>query len=397
MNPELKAAMAAAFDEIMEARLKSVVSGIATNEVRSIVEQLRKERSLFGNDRTGLTDKQKKDFAEAARAIALKMNIDTKANEALIEEQDNRGGYLVSKDIANAILRIAATVGITMSQAQKWDLKTDELGIPNYTGSFLEGEYLGVDAAGTPTALTFGQALLIAKKWQLAFVVGNDLIADASVNLADWLLAIGGEALANMIDKQAFVGTAPFVGLTKNTAITAYNLGGSTTSGKTTFASMDPLVDGSDIIGSLEESVLDGAAFYFHRTVWAKIRSYTNATSGIPSLAYNGSPSATLLAQYAATGGPRPVGEILGYPVFTCRHLPANSATAVSTIFGVFGNMKAMAYGDKGELRVSQFESGAFGGKEIALADQRALVYKHRHALVTALPAAFVTIKTSAS
>lgn len=393
MDPKLKEAISQAFDQVMEEKLKTVVTGIATTEVRAIVEALRKERALFGTDRTGLTDKQKKDFAEAARAIALKMNIDTKANEALIEEQDNRGGYLVSTEIANAILRIAASVGIAMSQAQKWNLKTDELGIPNYTGSFLEGEYLGVDAAGSVTAITFGQAMLIAKKWQLAFVVGNDLLADASVNLADWLLAIGGEALANMIDKQAFVGTAPFVGLTKNTAITAYTMA----TGKDTFAEFDPLVDGSDVIGSLEESVLDGAAFYFHRTVWAKIRAFTNTTSGIPSLAYNGSPSAQILAQYPVGGGPRPAGEILGYPVFTCRHLPANSATAVSTIFGVFGNMKAMAFGDKGELRVSQFESGAFGGKEIALADQRALVYKHRHALVTALPAAFVTIKTAAS
>jgi hypothetical protein len=96
-------------------------------------------------------------------------------------------------------------------------------------------------------------------------------------------------------------------------------------------------------------------------------------------------------------GGARPVGEILGYPVFSVRHLPANSATAVSTKFGVFGNMKAMAYGDKGDLRVAQYTSGSFGGKEIALADQTGLVYKHRHALVNALPAAFVVAKTAAS
>ena len=96
-------------------------------------------------------------------------------------------------------------------------------------------------------------------------------------------------------------------------------------------------------------------------------------------------------------GGARPVGEILGYPVFNVRHLPANSATAVSTKFGVFGNLKALAYGDKGDLRVAQHTSGSFGGKEIALADQTGLVYKHRHALVVTLPAAFVAIKTAAS
>jgi hypothetical protein len=48
-------------------------------------------------------------------------------------------------------------------------------------------------------------------------------------------------------------------------------------------------------------------------------------------------------------------------------------------------------------MRVSQFESGNFGGKEIALADQRGIVYKHRHALTLALPRAMVVAKTAAS
>src|SRR5205823_2818019 len=118
----------------------------------------------------------------------------TKANEPLIGEQDNRGGYLVQPEVAAAILRIAASVGTIMKQCQKWTMKTDELGIPNYTGSFLTGAYLGVDLVGTVQGLTFGQAVLIARKWQLAFAVGNDLLNDASVQLGDWLLAMAGEA-----------------------------------------------------------------------------------------------------------------------------------------------------------------------------------------------------------
>ena len=104
-------------------------------------------------------------------------------------------------------------------------------------------------------------------------------------------------------------------------------------------------------------------------------------------------------------GGPiKPAGEILGYPVYTNRWLPAVGASSVngfsdaaSNAFCVFGNMQAFAFGDKGEMRVAQFESGSFGGKEIALADQRGLVYKHRHALTLALPRAMVVGKTAAS
>lgn len=391
---QFKEMFAQTVDAVLEQKLKGVVGEIAAAETRKIVEGMRLERAIFGKDRTGLTEKQKKDFVEVVRAAALKgFQIDTKSNEALISEQDNRGGYLVSKEIANAILRIAASVGLVLSQATKWPLATDELGIPNYTGSFLEGEYLGVDAAGSVTGVTFGQANLIAKKWQLAFVVGNDLLADASVELADWLLALGGESLANMIDKQAFNGTGnPFVGVLNHPDVAVYTLA----TGKDTFAEFDVVADSSDVIAQLEESVLDGAAFYMHRTVWAKLRSQKD-TAGNFLLPQGGTPSQAVLSNNPTGGGVKPAGEILGFPVFTTRHLPANASSAASTKYIVFGNFKAAAYGDKGELRVAQHESGSFGGKEIALADQKALVYKHRHAFVIGLPSAFVNVKTAAS
>lgn len=406
MDPKLLAQiteeMTKAVDAVMESKLKAVVGEHVAVESKKIVEALRAERALTGGaDRTGLEESQKKDFLAQIKAVIRGDRSEAmrvKANEALIEEQDNRGGYLVPKEVANAIVRIAASVGVVMSQAQKWPMASDELGVPAYTGAFLEGEYLGVDAAGTVSGLTFEQASLLVKKWQLAFVVGNDLLSDSPVALADWLLALGGEALANMIDKQGFIGTgAPFVGVLNDTGVTVYNLGGSTTSGSTTFASFK-LEDASDMIASVEESVLDGSAFYFSRTVWAKIRVARESATGAYLLPQVGAPTTVLLDNYKGLiGGARPVGEILGYPVFNVRHLPANSATAVSTKFCVFGNLKALAYGDKGDMRVAQHTSGSFGGKEIALADQTGLVYKHRHALVLTLPAAFVVGKTAAS
>lgn len=391
---EIGEAISKGFDAVMETKLMPAIGEVATMKIKSIVDELRREKNLFGTDKTGLTDKQKMDLAETAKAIAFRKAVNTKANEALIEEQDGRGGFLVSRDVANAIMRIAASVGVIMGQAQKWELKTDELGIPNYTGAFLTGEYLGVDAAGTTTGITFGQALLIAKKWQLAFVVGNDLLADASTNLADWLLAIAGEGLANMIDKQGTVGTAPFIGLLKDPNVPTYTLA----SGKTTFASFNPLTDASTVAGQLEESVLDGAAWYMHRTVWAAIRSAS--VGNVPLLPFGGVATPATLQNSPTGGGVKPIGEMMGYPVFTIRHLPDTATGTQNGVpFMIFGNMKAFAFGDKGDMSVSEYTSGVFGtdGKEIGLKDQRALVYKQRHALVNTLPKAFVTVTTSAS
>ena len=401
MDPKIleqfKSEIASTFDGILEQKLKPVVGEMVAFESRKIVESLRVERAMFdGRDRTGMTEDQKKDFLSQVKAIVRGDRAEAtrvKSGEALIEEQDNRGGYLVPKEVANAVVRIAASVGLVMSHAAKWDLRTDELQIPAYTGSFLEGEYLGVDAAGSVTALTFESAKLIAKKWQLAFVVGNDLIADSPVQLADWLLALGGEALANMIDKQGIKGTgSPFVGILNESNVNVQTM----TTGKDTFAEFD-IDEASDTIATLEESVLDGAVWVFEKTVWAKIRVKKD-TAGNYVLPQSSALSSGMLANYAASiRGARPVGELLGYPVFTNRHAPKNSDTAVSTKFGIFGNFNALAYGDKGDLRVAQHQSGSFGGKEIALADQTALVYKHRHGLVLALPKAFTAIKTAAS
>jgi HK97 family phage major capsid protein len=400
---QLEETFKSSMNEIIGEKLTTLVGSQVADNVKSIVEKMRIDQVVNRKDVSGLTDKQKKDFAEVAIAMARKMTIDTKANEALIEQQDNRGGYLVSVEVAAAILRIAASVGTIISQAQRWDMKTDELGIPNYTGSYLTGAYLGVDTAGAVTGLTFGQALLVAKRWQLAFAIGNDLLADASVNLADWLLAIAGESLANMIDQQGLVGTgAPFVGILNNSAIQTLPLASGkvymVSTNATTPNGFEVLVDGSNMIAKLEESILDGAAFYMHRTVWAALRAQKDSAGNyiLPYAAW--APEA--LTNIPGGGPIKPAGYILGYPVYTNRWMPTLVTTTLAgspTQFILFGNMEAVAFGDKGEMRVEQFMSGAFGGKEIALADQQAIVYKHRHALVLALPQAFVAAVTANS
>jgi len=390
------------FNDFMEQTLLPTIDESSVKAARKEVERMQIERFVRGRDVSGLGDEQKKAFAKQVQSVfrgdregALKV----KANEALIGEQDNRGGYLVEAEVASAILRIAASVGTIMKQCQQWPMKTDELGIPNYTGSFLTGSYVGVDLPGTVTGLTFGQAVLIARKWQLAFTVGNDLLADASVQLADWLLAMAGEALANMVDQQGFIGgtvttaPGPFVGILNTPNVQKYTLAAT----NTTYAKFGVISDASNMIGQLEESILDGAAFYMHRTVWASLRVQTGS-DGLPLLLFGGLASPATL-DIDPTGGPiKPAGSILGFPVYTNRWLPSTSTVSqANTPFLIFGNMKACAFGDKGDLRVAQFESGSFGGKEVALSDQRGIVYKHRHAFVVVLPQAFVVAYTAAS
>ena len=95
-----------------------------------------------------------------------------------------------------------------------------------------------------------------------------------------------------------------------------------------------------------EESILDDAAFYFHRTVWGQIRSQKD-TAGNYVLPYAGwVPDQDVLAQLVGGGPVRPAGKMGGRDVYTNRWLPALSASTTSLVFGICGNMKALAFGD---------------------------------------------------
>jgi HK97 family phage major capsid protein len=399
---QVKSTVVDSFSDFEKA-FSSKMDDMSQKNARKVVEQMMLDRYVSDRDISGLDTEAKVKFANQAiaafRGDQLKAII-TKANEALIEEQDNRGGYLVEPEVAAAIMRIAASVGTIMKQCQQWPMKGDELGIPNYVGSFLTGSYVGVDLPGTVQGLTFGQAVLIARKWQLAFTVGNDLMQDASVNLADWLLSMAGEALANMIDQQGFIGgtvttaPGPFVGIMNTTGTNTYQLAAT----NTTYAKFNPVTDAAAVIGTLEESILDGAAWYMHRTVWASIRSELASTSGLPFLFFGGLASSNELVNKPGGGPIVPAGSMGGYPVYTNRWLPATTdVSQANKAFMIFGNMKACAFGNKGDMRIANFQSGTFAGKEIALSDQSGIVYKHRHAFVVVLPKAFTVISTAAS
>jgi HK97 family phage major capsid protein len=198
-----------------------------------------------------------------------------------------------------------------------------------------------------------------------------------------------------MADYQGLVSAgAPFTGVMASGDVTAVTLD----AGKNTFAEYDVIIDSSTVIGTLEESVLNEACFVFSRTVWANLRTQKD-DAGAFLLGVGGMNDVDWLLKNdpKSAAGPRPMGSILGFPVYTNRNMPALSASATSTKFGIFGNFGVgMAVGRRGSMSMEQFRSGTFGSKEIALADQTGLVVKDRHAVGIVLPEAFLTIATNA-
>lgn len=390
MTPEQLAALKGEFKSIVDTAVADSIKDIAGKEVADqvsrIVKKMRADRALYGVDKSGIDDETKLAFVKDIRAIVRG------EKAALLSNSDASGGFLVPNEVHAGIMRIAASVGLVARDATHFPMGSDQLDVPRYTGSDLEGAYLGEDVEGSETSMTFGDARLLAKTWYTIFRIGNTLLNDANINVADWLLGLIAEGLAARLDKEGFTGGtfagSPFVGITGSPDATVFTL----PTGADTFAEFTA-DHASDAIAQVKESILPDCAFYFHRTVWAKIRQAKTA-NGMYTVGQNNS----MIAANFKKDGIKPAGVMWDYPVYTTDYLPANSATAVSTVFAVFGSLKhGLLIGDRQNLELAKSDSATVGGKNVFAANQVAIRATHRHAVAIGLPSALVLIKTAAS
>ena len=104
------------------------------------------------------------------------------------------------------------------------------------------------------------------------------------------------------------------------------------------------------------------------------------------------------LASQRRQNGLQPSGEILGYPVYTTDVLPSFAASAVSTRFAVFANLRAaIGVGDRGPMQIAKSTDATVGGKNLFAANQTAYRISKRFAITPLLPAAAVVVRTAAS
>lgn len=371
-------------DEGIKTAVVEVAGPLIAEKTAEAIKESRARDVIEG--RRSLGNEEKEAFITDIKRIAMP-NIGEKA--AYLTVNDQTGGYLIPTEVHNEIMRIADTTGIVKRDARNFGVTDIE--IPVYTGETMQGEYVGEDEASSETQNDIGIARLKEADWQTIVRLSNKLIKKANVNVAEWLMALVAEGLAYRFDREGFVGGtfagSPFVGLLQSGNVTTQTLG----STKDAFEDFD-IEEASTAIGSIPTSAVGGGAFYFHRTVWAKLRSKKDATSGEYLFSQNNSTIASLKRDF----GIQPVAEILGHPVYTTDVLPAYSASAASTKFGVFANMNlALAYGEAGPMETLRSENAVVGGVSTFERNQTAMRFNHSHSIVEMLPSAAVALKTA--
>lgn len=379
-------------DEAIEKNIADLAGKEVSAQMKSIVAKMRLDKSLYGQDKSGLSDEVKMDFAKDLKALVNGTMAAGLYKAAILSSSDAAGGYLIPDELYQGIMRVAASAGIVARDAMRFPMNSDNLDVPRYTGADLTGEYVGEDSDGSETTVTFSDARLIAKTWMVILRVGNTLLADSQVNVVDWLIALVAEGLAVRMDKEAFRGGtyagSPFVGVLGSADVTVYTM----PTGSTTFASFT-MDDASEMIANMPESLLSDCAFYFNRTVWSKIRQKKDTAGSYVVGQWGG-----VVATNVRKEGIQPAGSLWGFPVYTSDQLPTNSATAISTKFAVFGNFsKGIFMGEKGTLEIAQSDSATVGTANVFTKNQKAIRFTHRHALAIGLPSALVVAKTAAS
>ncbi len=383
--------MEKALPSILEKEVGKTVAVEAGKQIKNIIRQLRAEQAISGKDRTGVSEEQKAAFVlqlQKACRVPVSKHLEDIVSKAQTLETTESGGLLVPTEVYAGVMRLAEDFGYIMSMAQKFPMGgIGELTIPKYTQESTEWQYLGESEEGDENTFSLGSATLTIKQAIRLYGVDRRLITKGAVSIADWIMTLLAQSLAYTIDKQGFVGTgSPFVGLLNDTRVATITMN----SGDTDFGDI-----GYEYLSAMVAATpksLRNSAFFFHKTVIHKLRTEKDSVGQ-----YIWKDNTTVLTNDGGSPMLRPEGFVLGRPVYSIDVLPELADSAVSTVFGVYGDLSYFFMGDGGSMEVASSENATINGRSMFASNQVAYRGLHEHALTVGLETAFVKIRTAAS
>jgi HK97 family phage major capsid protein len=277
------------------------------------------------------------------------------------EDGGTSGGYLVFPEFEATLINLKEQYGVFQREAFKLPMGSDTLVIPRRAGGTTV-YYPGENAQITESAMKFDQVQLVAKKYAQMTRWSTELNEDSVIAMADLLAGEFAYQFAKAEDDNGFNGTgtssyAGTVGLVFKliTSVNGVSPSASVVSGIATHTDITKLTlaDWSKVVGTLPIYAEGRAAWYMSKSAfWAGPAALIEAAGGN-------------IAMYLSSGVPL---MWLGYRVVPTQAMTAASAltttaTAVTSVPAVFGDMLATAY------------MGTRRGVTVRLSDQRYIEY----------------------
>ena len=208
------------FDAILERKMDKFLKAISDNPLRKVIttKEADLEKSVLQTD---LYLRRKQPFIQLSKKMNdfvadMKMlargGVPMTMQKALAEGGDTTGGFLVPEEFRAEVIMHATEVAIIRPRATVWPMSRDIMTVPTLDQS--SDQFGGVALYWTAESAlkvasnpTFGKITLNAKKLIGLCPVPDELLDDAAVNLANFLVTLFGEAIAYEEDKKFIQGT----------------------------------------------------------------------------------------------------------------------------------------------------------------------------------------------
>lgn len=177
--------------------------------------------------------------------------------KALVEGTTTEGGYLVPEELRTEIFRVLPDMAIMRKIARVIPMATDTLLLNSLSArpsAYWTAEY----ASKSTTSAEFGQISLTPHDLVCLLPISEQLLADANINLVQFIIELFAEAIAVAEDKAFFTGT----GVGQPTGITTYNIANANIAGAT--LSFDDIIHLLDLVPQ-RVTQSPRAAFIGHR------------------------------------------------------------------------------------------------------------------------------------
>lgn len=129
-----------------------------------------------------------------------------KALKALVEGTDSEGGYLVPEEFRAEVFRVLPDMSVMRRLARVLPMSTDTLNLNTLTArptAYWTAEY----ASKSTTSAEFGRVVLQPNDLVCLLPVTEQLLADANINMVQFITEIFAEAIAVAEDKAFFTGS----------------------------------------------------------------------------------------------------------------------------------------------------------------------------------------------